>query len=195
MMDVLNSLFSHFCGQSPHRCFWLGGEVLPVCQRCLGVYCGLLIGVVAAPGAFRRVAVIPGWPGRGLIGGAIAAMVVMGLHLIDPGPMARFLGGCAFGAALAWLALPLAKSGLAGCATRSATLKETGVFVLAICASAAGLALVLTIDSRLLFGVFSTAALLGWLSGVVLVGALLLTWLASVFRVRSEQDSGRFRRL
>ena len=175
-VDVLNAFFSHFCGQSPHRCFWLGGEVLPVCQRCLGVYCGLLLGALAVPGGGRRESVIPGRLGRAVIGGAIAAMVVMGLHLIDPGPMARFLGGCAFGAALSWLGLPVAKAWVAGYPTRPATHRETAAFALIVCAGSAVLALTLQIDARLPYWVLSTAAALGWLIGFGLLAALVLPY-------------------
>ncbi|KPL09598.1 hypothetical protein AMJ85_06390, partial [candidate division BRC1 bacterium SM23_51] len=82
-MDLLHAFFSLFCAQTLERSFWMGGHVLPVCQRCLGVYCGLLFGALAVPAVFRRVAVAPGHWGMVFIIGAIAAMAIMGSHVID----------------------------------------------------------------------------------------------------------------
>lgn len=38
--------FSIVCHQKPDRSFFINGEQLPVCHRCLGIYLGALLGVV-----------------------------------------------------------------------------------------------------------------------------------------------------
>jgi hypothetical protein len=51
---MLTDIFSHICGQ--RSCFVVDGAVLPVCQRCLGLYLGSLLtaGWLAATGLWRR---------------------------------------------------------------------------------------------------------------------------------------------
>ena len=62
-------LFSHICGQSPARSFSVDGHLLPVDQRCLGLYLGALhLGLLV-------LIVLGGW------------------HIIDPGPTWRLALG------------------------------------------------------------------------------------------------------
>lgn len=42
-------LFSHLCHQDPQRSLSLAGVLLPVCNRCLALYLGGLLGVLLAP--------------------------------------------------------------------------------------------------------------------------------------------------
>jgi uncharacterized membrane protein len=185
-MDVLQTFFSLFCAQTPERTFWIGGEALPVCQRCLGVYCGLLFGAATLPAAFRRVAVAPGRPGLALIAGAIAAMVVMASHLVDPGPLSRFVGGYAFGAALAWLAVPVVKSRGFAHPSRRASGRETLALIARNGAAVALLVLIVDRGGAAFYPAVCTIALLGWLVGFSLLAALAAT---AKSRLRSRDSA------
>jgi uncharacterized membrane protein len=44
---VLNSIGDLVCHQIPERSFQLGGQTLPLCARCTGVYAGFALGVFA----------------------------------------------------------------------------------------------------------------------------------------------------
>lgn len=60
-MGVLTDIYYYFfhftCHQRPERSYWLLGCQLPVCVRCLGIYIGVLVGLILFPllGAVRRV--------------------------------------------------------------------------------------------------------------------------------------------
>lgn len=41
--------FSSLCHQMPERSFWIGGQPMAVCSRCLGIYAGFLAGWLALP--------------------------------------------------------------------------------------------------------------------------------------------------
>ena len=45
----LYALFSPTCHQMPSRCFFVYGYPLTVCARCLGIYCGFLLGTLVLP--------------------------------------------------------------------------------------------------------------------------------------------------
>jgi uncharacterized membrane protein len=49
--------FADLCHQMPERSFWLGGQPMAVCSRCLGIYSGFLAGWILLPLAvfFNRV--------------------------------------------------------------------------------------------------------------------------------------------
>ena len=66
---VVYELGAYICHQRPDRSFHIATSQLPVCARCIGVYCGAAIGGLAIP-AFRRLV-------RSRL--AIAAAVVPGL--------------------------------------------------------------------------------------------------------------------
>jgi hypothetical protein len=80
-MDSAREIFALVCGQG--RCFAAGGEPLPLCQRCLGLYMGAALTAVwlIASGVWRR-----GLPGRLVIladAGALALAMLGGLHVVD----------------------------------------------------------------------------------------------------------------
>jgi len=52
--DGLTWLFSHVCHQDPSRTWHWGGVPLFVCQRCLGMYTGFVLGFVVTRLARRR---------------------------------------------------------------------------------------------------------------------------------------------
>ncbi len=45
MHKLLFSIFSTVCGENPEHLWMPGGEVLPCCQRCTGLYAGALVAV------------------------------------------------------------------------------------------------------------------------------------------------------
>ena len=47
--NLCYAVFSPLCHQIPSRCFWMAGEPLAVCARCLGVYSGFLLGICLYP--------------------------------------------------------------------------------------------------------------------------------------------------
>jgi uncharacterized membrane protein len=56
---VIRSFFSRLCHQDPARSFVIGGSPVAVCVRCLGVYCGVAVGMFLRMGkvsAFRLLA-------------------------------------------------------------------------------------------------------------------------------------------
>ncbi len=87
----LGSLFSYVCGQG--RCFVIHGSVLPVCQRCLGLYAAVVVSGTALlfSGTWRR-----GYPSRNkVVLHALMLLTAMlgGLHAIDGGPAWRLICG------------------------------------------------------------------------------------------------------
>jgi uncharacterized membrane protein len=57
---VIRSFFSRLCHQDPARSFFIGGAPVAVCVRCLGIYCGVAMGMFLRLGkvsAFRLLAV------------------------------------------------------------------------------------------------------------------------------------------
>lgn len=49
MLQWQHKMFELLCHQLPDRSFWLGGQPMAVCSRCLGVYGGMLAGVILTP--------------------------------------------------------------------------------------------------------------------------------------------------
>ena len=90
-MESLTELFQHVCSQG--RCFSIDQTPLPVCQRCLGLYCGFAVTVVwlMLSGIWRR-----GLAPNGVLAlhvGVLLAAMAGGLHWIDPGPRWRLACG------------------------------------------------------------------------------------------------------
>ena len=42
---LIRSFFSRLCHQDPTRSFVIGGSPVAVCVRCLGIYCGVALGM------------------------------------------------------------------------------------------------------------------------------------------------------
>lgn len=104
---VLMEGFSSLCHQIPGRSPHLRGVPLAICDRCLGIYGGLLLGVLGVPVCWR-------WQ-RGLRGYATILLGttggLMGLDWIGPilgtwpnVPWSRLLTGAAFGVMVGLLA-------------------------------------------------------------------------------------------
>jgi uncharacterized membrane protein len=41
--------FGHLCHQMPDRSFWISGQPMAVCSRCLGIYSGFALGWILLP--------------------------------------------------------------------------------------------------------------------------------------------------
>src|ERR1035437_9000324 len=104
MLDFLHRLFSGFCGQGLAHPWSPGGELLPCCQRCTGVYVG----------AFVAALLHLAWPPqptsfwRWLNGAFLLFMVPTGFHWLPQGSELRAASGILFGFGLvAFLWLPI----------------------------------------------------------------------------------------
>jgi uncharacterized membrane protein len=105
-MNVLSYIFSFLCNQDASRSFVITDHLLPVCQRCTGVYMGMGISFIylLLSRHYRK-----GLPPRSIAYVNIAcllAMPIFGFHLFDPGPAWRLWSGLIFGNALVSLLLP-----------------------------------------------------------------------------------------
>ena len=100
MQSVVRQCFASVCHQWPSRSPQIGGVPIALCDRCSGVYLGL-VGGVAATGWGRFPWRTLGGHGRYLLLGAV---VPLGLNWIGPvlglwgnGPLSRALTGLLFG--------------------------------------------------------------------------------------------------
>jgi len=92
--------FSPVCHQIPVRSPFLGGVQLAICDRCLGIYLGLILGVATVWGGHR----LWQWAGRYDRYLLLGSLVPMGIDWIGPllglwanGPASRVLTGLLFG--------------------------------------------------------------------------------------------------
>lgn len=105
-MNTLSTLFSFLCHQNAARSFEIEGLLLPLCQRCTGVYVGMGISFIwlLANRYYKK-----GLPPRSIIYVNIVSLLIMpifGFHLLDPGAAWRLWSGLIFGNAVAFLILP-----------------------------------------------------------------------------------------
>ena len=104
MLELLSHLFASVCGQQPDHTWAPGGMLLPLCQRCTGLYTG------AAVAAFLHVFAPPKFTSRWLElhGAFLLLMVPFGFHWIPQGPALRTVTGVLFGfGVLMFLRMPL----------------------------------------------------------------------------------------
>jgi uncharacterized membrane protein len=90
-MTWLTTIFSVVCGQV--HCWAPGGVMMPVCERCLGLYLGALWSLLL-------VSTVRPFPSRALLwlhGLAMLAMIPFGYHLVPQGPVIRTVTGFVFG--------------------------------------------------------------------------------------------------
>jgi len=89
-MNFARALFSHFCGQQ--HSWILGGQTLPFCQRCTGLYvgafCALILILIFRP----RPNAILYW----LHGIFMLIMIPFGFHFIAHGGLMRTFTGALF---------------------------------------------------------------------------------------------------
>jgi uncharacterized membrane protein len=93
------------CSQDPVRSWSPGGIVLPVCERCTGLYAGSALALLAFCGLRVRCGV------GGLLAhsGGLLLMIPLGLHWVPHGPVLRTMSGVLFGfgvVAFLWRAVP-----------------------------------------------------------------------------------------
>jgi uncharacterized membrane protein len=107
MIPVLNHLFVALCGQDPAHIWAPGGVLLPLCQRCTGLYAGA--GIAALLHLWLR----PKLSGRLLEvhGAFLLFMVPFGFHWLPQGPFLRAVTGVVFGfGVFTFLWLPISAS-------------------------------------------------------------------------------------
>lgn len=105
-MKVVLFLFSFLCHQHAARSFKMDGYLLPVCQRCAGIYLGIGLSFVflILTKYHKR-----GFPPKAVLAFNLLGLCMMpisGLHWIDPGPAWRLWTGLVFGNAVVFLLLP-----------------------------------------------------------------------------------------
>jgi uncharacterized membrane protein len=95
-MNLLRELFAHVCGQQ--HCWVLGGQALPFCQRCTGLYVGgfcaliLILAFRLRPNAFLY------W----VHGIFLLVMIPFGFHFVSQGAFVRTSTGVLFGFGLVY---------------------------------------------------------------------------------------------
>ncbi len=101
-------MYAALCHQQPERCYHVGGEPLPVCARCLGLWLGLFLAAALAAlawlpaGAWRRTVAcaLLGWL---VLSWLVGRWLPAGWHL------ERTVAGLAGGAGMYLLAWPLGR--------------------------------------------------------------------------------------
>jgi uncharacterized membrane protein len=105
MPELLRHVFGWVCGQNPAHTWSPGGELLPLCQRCTGVYVGAF--AAALLHLAWRPAPTPRW--LWLNGAFLLFMMPSGFYWIPQNPELRCASGILFGfglVAFLWLTLP-----------------------------------------------------------------------------------------
>ena len=191
MTDFASRLFQLVCSQDPLRSFSAGTEALPCCQRCTGLYFGILATTVWwLPRRGWRWG-LPPWAVVWQILAAIAVMVVFGFHWLDPGPRWRLASGLVYGQAFVLLVWPGAARALNRRHTKAwsrgvvwevrmlcAALISAGVWLPGPMASAA---------------VWTTILVLGWVAAAAGVLAALAGVGAVVKSMRVRRETGQVR--
>jgi uncharacterized membrane protein len=104
MQEFLRHICGWVCGQNPAHTWMPGGEWLPLCQRCTGLYVGALVAGLLQV-AWRPAPTL-GW--RWLNGLFLLFMLPSGLYWIPQNPELRCGSGILFGFGLvAFLSLTL----------------------------------------------------------------------------------------
>ncbi|MBI4327969.1 MAG: DUF2085 domain-containing protein [Chloroflexi bacterium] len=91
-MSVLDQVFALVCGQEPSHSWMPGGDALPFCQRCTGLYTGAAIAAALQLILRLRPRSAYLWF-HGLL---LLQMVPFGFHLVPQGPVLRTLSGQLF---------------------------------------------------------------------------------------------------
>jgi uncharacterized membrane protein len=98
----MEQIFSLVCGQNPAHTWAPGGKLLPLCERCTGLYVGAVLALVLLL-LFRP---IPGARYRWLHGVLVLLMAPFGFHIVPQDAALRTLSGLWFGfgaVGLLWL--------------------------------------------------------------------------------------------
>jgi hypothetical protein len=108
--EAVAPCYAAVCHQQPERCYVHGGEPMPACTRCLGVWLGLLLAAALAVGVGTRGR-LWGWAaGAALVGWMVASWA---LRLPAAWHLERTIAGVAGGVGVyvlvnrAWAAVRL----------------------------------------------------------------------------------------
>jgi len=104
-MSVFTCIFSFLCSQDASRSFAIAGHLMPLCQRCSGLYAGMGISFLWLLSRNHKKDLPP----RSIVYVNIVcllAMPIFGFHLLDPGPAWRLWSGLVYGNAIVSLLLP-----------------------------------------------------------------------------------------
>lgn len=95
-----HQMFSDLCHQLADRSFWLNGQPMAVCSRCIGIYAGFAFGWILLP--IRRLKKITG--GCSMKKAALAAVLLNFIDIIgnilslwENTLVSRLVLGCAIG--------------------------------------------------------------------------------------------------
>lgn len=107
-MILINHIFSFLCYQDPSRSFVIADNLLPLCQRCTGLYIGMGLSFLwlLLSHHYKK-----GLPSRSILYVNIVCLLLMpvfGFHILDPGPEWRLWSGLIYGNAIVYLLLPAA---------------------------------------------------------------------------------------
>lgn len=160
---TLTGLFDYVCAQDPERTWFVSGQPLIVCQRCLGIYAGSLVGALLAwfvgPPASRSE--------RAMYVVLILQLVPFGLFGLPSGLWARYVTGALFGVGVARLASPSAGLVVSIANSQSSRMWTSVGFVFGLTALAAPI------------GLSETAVAAPALTLIVVMGALSFLWMAA----------------
>lgn len=105
-MSFVTDIFSFLCNQEASRSFLIADHLLPMCQRCTGLYMGMGLSFIYV---FLNPQYRKDFPSRSIVYVNIAcllAMPVFGYHFLDPGPAWRLWSGLIYGNAIVLLLVP-----------------------------------------------------------------------------------------
>jgi len=175
MQESVERLFSLVCHQNPARCFVMGGEALPFCHRCAGVYTGIVmmslfftLRVRRSPGPLPR-------PLFCLNLVILAVMLVSGLHVVEMSAAGRFVIGALFGSALASAVWPVFLGTVAGRTLRPWGLQD-GILYLLMLALASSLVWLAEGDGVVCRWFFIAVGCSGLTVGIILPNTVLVWW-------------------
>jgi hypothetical protein len=105
--SLVAPVYAGLCHQLPDRCYQVGGEAMPVCARCLGVWLGLFLGA-ALVGLPRRPAVAVGLLGWLVVSWLVGPLLPASWHVERAlaglaGGLGAYVLACALPARLKWM--------------------------------------------------------------------------------------------
>ncbi|MEW6357705.1 MAG: DUF2085 domain-containing protein [Planctomycetota bacterium] len=180
MLELIERICSAVCHALPDRTFRFGGEPLPLCARCAGVYVGFLLTMIGfACTRLRRCTVVPGT----LLVVNILLIVLFGVcgfaalyeAMVLPNDC-RLLLGLSFGFAVAVFAFPLTRGWLLGMECRPWDQRDRLCFV-ALIVGLLAVSLAVSRGPGFLFWPVSLLGIAGLVGSHFLADVLILSWL------------------
>lgn len=183
MLDLLRHVFGWVCGQDPAHTWSPGGELLPLCQRCTGVYAGAFVA------ALLHLAWPPAPTPRWLwLNGAFLLFILpSGFYWIPQNAELRSASGILFGFGLVgflWLTLPRKDEPASAKNSRP----QLAAFAASLIAALALIPLLAEDSNALAAGILTAACTAGAVGLAVLLFAnlfFLLRWLAGKIFARA----------